>query len=103
MVESAPLAPASVRPDRQTIAVHTTVFLPVPSPEDSGLAERLEQGLSRAGYAPLRDIKVLVHARVVRLIGRVPSYHLKQVAQEIARATVGVSTVRNQLKVLAPN
>lgn len=70
--------------------------------EDLHLAERVERALRATGYSPLRDIQVTVHARVVMLAGRVPSYHLKQVAQTIALAVVGAHRVSNDLHVCRP-
>lgn len=84
------------------------MIVPVtPSPsladrEDLHLAERVERALRATGYGPLRDIQVAVHARVIMLAGRVPSYHLKQVAQTIALAIMGAHRVCNDLHVCRP-
>ena len=70
--------------------------------EDLCLAERVERALRATGYGPLRGIEVTVHARLVILDGRVPSYYLKQVAQTSALAVPGVRRVRNDLDVGQP-
>src|SRR5262245_12152702 len=59
------------------------------------LAEGVERTLRAAGYGPLRVLAV--HARVVKLGGRVCSYHLTQVAQPTALAVPGARQVRNAL------
>jgi osmotically-inducible protein OsmY len=68
--------------------------------EDLYLAERVERALRATGYGPLRGIEVTVHARLVILGGRVPSYYLKQVAQTTALAVRGARHVRNDLEVI---
>jgi osmotically-inducible protein OsmY len=67
------------------------------------LAERVERALRATGYGPLRGIEVTVQARLVILGGRVPSYHLKQVAQTTALAVPGAHQVRNDLAVARPS
>jgi osmotically-inducible protein OsmY len=64
--------------------------------------ERLKERLQTAGYASLRSLLVTVDAGCVRLSGRVPSYHLKQVAQSMALTHFGVSNVVNDLVVSDP-
>src|SRR5262245_7367383 len=72
------------------------------SQEDLRQVERVERALRATGYGPLRGIEVTVHARLVILGGRVPSYHLKQVAQSAAMAVTGTGQVRNDLDVSRP-
>jgi hypothetical protein len=73
------------------------------SKEDHCLAENVERALCATGYGPLRDIDVIVHAHLVILGGRVPSYYLKQVAQMTALAVPGARHVRNDLDVSRPS
>ena len=87
----------------QTDAIQTTASLLTQSLEDRRLAERIEYALHATGYSALRDIEVFVNARVVRLVGRVPSYHLKQMAQAMALAIPETHQVHNDLKVISPN
>jgi osmotically-inducible protein OsmY len=72
------------------------------SREDLHLAEGVARALRATGYGPLRDVEVTVHARLVILAGRMPSYHMKQVAQTIALAVPGVHQVQNDLQVGRP-
>jgi len=87
----------------ETDAAQATARLLTESLEDLRLAERVERALRATGYMPLRDTEVTVHARLVNLAGRVPSYHLKQVAQATALAVPGALQVRNGLEVGRPN
>ena len=50
-------------------------------------------------YLALRDVESEVTAGVVRLEGTVPSYYLKQLAQEIALQHEGVQEVCNHIRV----
>jgi hypothetical protein len=63
----------------------------------------VEGALCATGYGPLRAIEVTVHARLVILGGRVPSYYLKQVAQTTALAVPGARQIRNDLDVSQPS
>lgn len=67
---------------------------------DVRLLERIERALHATGYETLRAIKVSVNARIVRLAGRVPSYYLKQMAQEAALSVAGDCQLCNGLTVV---
>jgi osmotically-inducible protein OsmY len=67
--------------------------------EDVRLADRIAGALRETGYASLREVKLTVRSRVVRLSGSVPSYHLKQVATTTALAVEGVGQIDNDLEV----
>jgi osmotically-inducible protein OsmY len=84
-------------------ASQSTAQLLAQSLEDLRLAERIERALRATGYAPLRGIEVTVQGRMVLLSGRVPSYHLKQLAQATALALAGAQHVRNDLEVGRPS
>ena len=53
-----------------------------PAGRATGVAEWAESRLRRNGYLALRDIYCEDHEGVLTLWGRLPSYYLKQVAQE---------------------
>ena len=76
--------------DASNHSVGTDFFLP-------GEVERV---LRSTGYSCLRDIEISVHHEVVFLRGRVPSFHMKQVAQTAARSVSGVGEVCNELNVV---
>jgi osmotically-inducible protein OsmY len=105
MVQSAALLilPARVPTGEKTDGARGTSLLPQQRREDHYLAERVERALRATGYGPLRGIEVSVHARLVILGGRVPSYYLKQVAQTTALAVPGVRQVRNGVDVGRPS
>jgi hypothetical protein len=81
--------------------------LPLPTPNcvsslspyqpsiDHKVAERLE----RSGYRALREITSSTNNGVVCLMGLLPSYYLKQVAQELAIGVEGVRHVVNRIQV----
>jgi osmotically-inducible protein OsmY len=50
----------------------------------------------------LRAVEVSVKTRAVILRGRVPSYYLKQIAQETALAVPGTHQIHNDLDVMPP-
>lgn len=83
----------------ETNAIQTTASLMTQSLEDLRLAERIERALHATGYSALRDIEVFVNARIVRLVGRVPSYYLKQIAQVTALAVPGTHQIHNDVDV----
>jgi osmotically-inducible protein OsmY len=70
--------------------------------DDAHLAARIESALRSTGYAALRDIAFSVKDRVVHLSGRVPNFHLKQLAQESVLAIPGAQ-VLNDVDVAEPN
>lgn len=67
-------------------------------PADTDLGARLRAALSH-GPSPLRSVGVVVARGRVVLHGRVPSFYLKQVAQEAARRVLSTGTFVNRLVV----
>jgi osmotically-inducible protein OsmY len=63
------------------------------------LREQLLQTLDAIGYAALRNIDCRVEKGIVRLIGDVPSFYVKQVAQSAVQNLAGVQEIRNELQV----
>jgi osmotically-inducible protein OsmY len=88
------------RIDVEKDALQKSVQLLTQNLEDVHLSERVERALRGSGYGPLRTVKVAVHAQLVILSGRVPSYYLKQIAQETARALSRAHQVHNDLNVV---
>ncbi len=56
--------------------------------------------LNRTGYQPLRRVDLRCESELVTLVGQVPSYFLKQVAQVTVQSVPGVARVNNQLRVI---
>jgi osmotically-inducible protein OsmY len=105
MTRSAALVmlPSHPQSNAEEAAVQTTAQLLAQSLEDLHLAERVECALRATLYGSLRDLSVTVHVRLVILGGKVPSYHLKQLAQATALSVPGVDQVRNDLEVVRPS
>jgi len=81
------LALPSANRETSTTGHHPTI--------DHKVAERLR----RSNYGALRDISCSTSDGEVCLMGFLPSYYLKQVAQEIASGVEGVRHVVNRIKV----
>ncbi len=66
------------------------------------MAASADEALRRANYDSLRHVSVTAIGGRLVLSGRLPRYHLKQVAQTIVRRLPGVTEVRNEIEVVAP-
>lgn len=66
------------------------------------LLTRIDQALRATGYLPLRDMELTAAEGLVILRGRLPSYYMKQVAQEVVRSVPGVIEVFGDLEVVSP-
>jgi len=58
--------------------------------------------LRNSGYHALRLVSCDFHEGVLTLRGQVPSFYLKQVAQELILRLDGAEEVNNRLEVVAP-
>lgn len=72
------------------------------SSDNCDLKDRVELALSRTGYQALRKVTVQACRGSVSLHGQVPSWYLKQVAQEHAMSVDGVERLTNDIQVLWP-
>lgn len=68
-------------------------------PAEQDVATCVEARFRRSGYPYLSGIKCLVSDGTAILLGVVPTFHLKQLAQELAVHTLGVHQVDNQVQV----
>lgn len=59
----------------------------------------LQEALSRAGYWQVRNLILKRDGDVITISGRVPTYYLKQLVQNIALASPGVERVNNDVHV----
>lgn len=66
------------------------------------LSADVQRELRATGYPALRGVNVVAISAVVLLQGRVPSYHMKQVAQATVMNLPGVREIRNELDVVFP-
>ena len=88
--------------DQKKDALQKTVPVVTQNLEDGRLAARVERALRATGYASLRSVAVSANAGVVIILGRVPSYFLKQIAQATALAVPGLQQIQNRLDVVSP-
>lgn len=66
---------------------------------DQRLLENVQNVLSQSAYPQLREIRCQCHEGAITLQGRVPSYYLKQVAQQLIRPLPHLARIYNQLEV----
>ena len=66
------------------------------------ITEIAQTTLRRSSYFELREVSCDFSGGVLTLQGRVPSYHLKQLAQASVANVPGVVEVRNRVEVVAP-
>jgi hypothetical protein len=64
------------------------------------IAEMARATLRRSAYFELRDVSCDFSGGVLTLRGRVPSYHLKQLAQVAVAAVPGVVEIDNHVEVV---
>jgi osmotically-inducible protein OsmY len=66
---------------------------------EQSLADAARAAILRAGHGRLRWLSVSADGGTVVLGGTVPSYYLKQLAQEAVLGLPGVGAVRNEVRV----
>ena len=66
------------------------------------IAEIARQVLRQSSYFELRDVSCEFSGGILTLRGRVPSYHLKQLAQASVVDVPGVVEVHNRVEVVTP-
>jgi osmotically-inducible protein OsmY len=69
---------------------------------DAVLSQSIEHALATSGYMPLCSVEVSVHEGVVTLAGHVPTYYLKQMAQNIV-VQQGIELLSNNIEVVSTN
>ncbi len=86
-------------PARHANPVTGTSFAIDPGAE---VHERVATRLRRSPYIPLRAIRCECGGGVLRLQGSLPTFYLKQIAQETVKGVEGVREIVNQIEVPAP-
>ena len=71
-------------------------------PAAPGPAEFAERRLRGNAYLALKNVSCECRDGVLVLRGCLPSYYLKQIAQEAVAQVAGVRGVRNEIEVVAP-
>ena len=67
----------------------------------AGRARKVRVELRRSGYAEMRRVEVSIEKDILTLTGAVHSYHMKQMAQEIARQAIPSVVIENRLSVVS--
>lgn len=63
------------------------------------LIQTVRLALRRSGHAELRNAEISADQQAVTISGRVPTFYLKQVAQELAKVAAPEHQIRNELDV----
>ena len=84
-------------PNRASAGPATPTRTPHP-----GLLELAEGCLRRNPYLALKNVACDCRDGVLVLRGCLPSYYLKQLAQEVVARLEGVQTIDNQIQVVTP-
>lgn len=84
-----------------------THTLPGPAPQPLPTATRIEAEAERrlrssSSYV-LRNVACQYQDGVLLLRGQLPSYHHKQIAQELVQQVKGVERIDNRIEVIAPD
>jgi osmotically-inducible protein OsmY len=75
---------------------------PSDAPFGPKVAEDAECRLRRSAYPPLQTVNCEFREGVLFLRGRLPSYFLKQIAQETVARIEGVQQIANEVEVISP-
>ncbi len=67
------------------------------------VAERAESELRRNGYVALKNIACEYREGILTLTGCLPTYYLKQMAQEAVARLDGIGRVENRIEVVSPS
>ncbi len=68
-------------------------------PDPQAIQAAVQEALHLAGYGELRRVAVECDGGAITIVGGVPTYYLKQLAQNIALDVPGIERVRNELHV----
>jgi hypothetical protein len=71
--------------------------------EDAAEDSPAVTSLCESPYPDIRRVHCYLRDGIARLEGRLPTYHQKQLAQEIVRRAVGVHSVVNHIVVAKPS
>lgn len=66
---------------------------------ESALSARVKRCLAESGYRPLSLVSIREHEGVLTLYGSLPTFYLKQLAQEVVGKVPGVDRIHNRIQV----
>lgn len=92
-------ATADKRPSTLDSAEGLSASAAVACNQDSCLAEIVDRSLHQSSYTYLRRVECSCRAGIVVLHGRLPTYYLKQIAQELVQRLDRVVQVVNLIEV----
>lgn len=67
---------------------------------DQRLASDVQQSLQKLGYPQLNKVECRAEGKAVQLRGKLRSFYLKQMAQNVAAKVSGVERVHNGIQVV---
>jgi len=73
---------------------------PIGAASDAQILAQVKAALDQSGYEQLRGVLTFCHHGRIVLQGRISTYYLKQVAQELVRNVSTVRDVDNDLRVV---
>jgi osmotically-inducible protein OsmY len=79
------------------------VEVAVPVVRIADVAERAESELRRNSYVALKNVACEFRDGVLTLNGCLPTYYLKQVAQEAVARLDGIARIENRIEVVSPS
>jgi hypothetical protein len=89
------MAPATLKDTQATPASE-------PRPKPEAVESVLHRMLSQSSYRALHEVRCDYSQGVLTLHGRVPSYYLKQLAQEMAKRVAHGKVINNLIRVIVP-
>jgi osmotically-inducible protein OsmY len=79
------------------------VEVPAPVVRIPDVVERAESELRRNSYVALKNVACEFRDGVLTLNGCLPTYYLKQVAQEAVARLDGIAKIENRIEVISPS
>jgi osmotically-inducible protein OsmY len=91
---------AATVPHEKSASMESIEMMAVePMTENESPADIASRLLWDSWYHPVRRVKCTYHDGVLTMEGRLPSFHLKQVAQTVVQGIDGVVRIENRIEV----
>ncbi|WP_162006621.1 BON domain-containing protein [Roseimaritima sediminicola] len=72
----------------------------IPTRTRPSIQRQAQARLQQSSYALLRNVDCTVTSDTLQLTGQIPSFFLKQTAQELVRDVAGAKRIKNELEVV---